>query len=47
MDHKPKFTIAETDQILINDEEIFIEPPKMNALLFESDIVPAQYVNNQ
>ena len=44
---KPKFTIAETDQILINDEEIFIEPPKINALLFESDIVPVQYVNNQ
>ena len=44
---KPKFTIAETDQILINNEEIFIEPPKINALLFESDIVPVQYVNNQ
>jgi exosortase/archaeosortase len=44
---RPKFTLVETEQILENNKELLIQSPKMNALLFESDIVPVQYVNNQ
>ena len=44
---RPKFTLVETEQVLENHKELLIRSPKMNALLFESDIVPVQYVNNQ
>ena len=44
---RPKFTLVETEQVFENNKELLIRSPKMNALLFESDIVPVQYVNNQ
>ena len=44
---RPKFTLVETEQEILNDKELLLKAPKMNALLLESDIVPLQYVNNQ
>ena len=44
---RPKFTLVETEQEILLDKELMLRAPRMNALLFESDIVPLQYVNNQ
>ena len=36
-----------SDRHIIFDEEIYLDSPKMNHILIESDIVPLQFVNNQ